>query len=110
LRCDRKRDQTEDDPPSHLIPPDGRYTTPFESTRQKREAIASLKNIAAVVLARTEGAALFVHLDYGAVVIQDADNCAVRPEMRAILCIRDCVADSVGPSIPDRPVSKQVTN
>ena len=45
---------------------------------------------------RAEGAALFVHLDYSAGVVQHADNCSLRPGVGAILRVRDRVTDRVG--------------
>ena len=55
-------------------------------------------------------ALLSVHLDHTARVVQHADDCTLRPRMGAILCVCDCITDRVGPGIPNRAVSKQLTN
>jgi len=59
---------------------------------------------------RAEGTSLCVHLDYSPGVVQHADNCALRAKVGAILCVRDCLTDRIGPCIPDRAVSKQLTD
>lgn len=60
-------------------------------------------------VARNEGATLFVPLDHSAGVVEHTDNCPLRSEVRAILRVRNCISDRVGPRVPDRTVSKQVT-
>jgi hypothetical protein len=60
-------------------------------------------------VARNEGATLFVPLDHSAGVVEHTDNCPLRSEVRAILRVRNCISHRVGPRIPDRTVSKQVT-
>ncbi|HWH90824.1 MAG TPA: hypothetical protein VNV64_03410, partial [Candidatus Binatia bacterium] len=59
---------------------------------------------------RIEDAALVVHLDYSAGVVQHSDNCALRARIRAILRVCDRITDRIRPCVPDRPVSKQLIN
>src|SRR5215475_5343642 len=51
-----------------------------------------------------------VRLDYSAEVVQQADLCPARARERPVLRVRDRVTDRVWPCIPDRAVSKPVTD
>ena len=85
------------------------YTRRLESTRQNR-ATKVLVDVAALLRWARQSTALIVHLDYSAGVVQHADNCPLRPGVGAILRVRYRVTDCVGPCIPDRAVSKQLTD
>src|SRR5678815_2564321 len=87
------------------------YTRLFESTRQNRMTNHKvLDDVAAVLRWARRRRRSLVHLDYSAGVVQHTDNCPLRARVGAILGVCDRVTDGVGPCIPDRAVSKQLTD
>ena len=72
----------------------------------KAETPAPTQTGFAEIVSDRENAVGLVRLDYGAEVVQHADLCPVRARERAVLRVRDGVADRVWPCIPDRAVSK----
>src|SRR5215211_4034294 len=87
------------------------YTRLFESTRENRTTTPKFWRMPRLYyIGRAEGTALFVHLDYSAGIVQHTDNCPLGSRVGAVLRVRYRVANRVGPCIPDRAVSKHVTD
>jgi len=70
---------------------------------RRRFAVEVKTNVASPLLKIAVG---LVRVDYNAEVVQHTDLRPVRAQERAVLRVRDRVADRVWPCIPDRAISK----